>query len=237
MKTGVTTNKSYAHWDMQIEFQSINCYGETLCGDNFIQENLANSSVFVLSDGMGHGPQANTLSSITCDIVMSEWNGIESIPRLVDILGQMLPPCPVRGIGYSTFTIVDLDNSTSIATIVEYDNPPTLLFRGSAPLTVGWDSIEATFKGQTKELLYSTVKLKAGDRVVVCSDGVTQSGLGLEGLPSGWGSLALSHFVEKVVMMRGKVTSSELVSRIMSKAVENERYYPRDDISCMALTM
>lgn len=220
---------------MQIDFQAINCYGETLCGDSFLQENLAYDNVFILSDGMGHGPQANLLSSITCDVVMSEWEGIDSMEHIVAMLGELLPPCPVRGIGYSTFTILDFNHESSILSIVEYDNPPTLLFRGNTPLTVNWDAKEVVFKGQKKELLCTQIKVKAGDRVVVCSDGVTQSGLGLEGLPCGWGSLGLSRFVERVITMRGEVTSSELVSRIISKAIENEQYYPRDDISCMAL--
>lgn len=216
---------------MQIDFQAINCYGESLCGDSFLQEHLAENSVMVLSDGMGHGTKANVLSGLTCEIVMSEWRGLESLPTVVKTLAARLPLCSVRGIGYSTFTLLDYSHLTGELVIVEYDNPPTLLFRGPTPLIIDWDAETM----ESKELLCGTVKLQNGDRVVVCSDGVTQSGLGVEGMPTGWGSVALSQFVEKVITLRGDVSSSELASRIISHAVENEKYYPRDDISSMVL--
>ncbi len=222
---------------IDIDFQSVNCYGETLCGDSFLREDSKGRTTIVHSDGLGHGPRANILSEITCEIVMSEWKNLDSLPRLMEVLAYRLPICSVRGIGYSTFTLIDFDHSTSVATIVEYDNPPTIMCRGIQPYIAEWEMVDIDFKGQQKTLLVSEHKVKRGDTIVVCSDGVTQSGLGLEGTPRGWGSNALSHFVERVIVKRRDrgLAADELASRVVERAVENDRYYPKDDISCTAL--
>lgn len=222
---------------INVDFQSVNCYAENLCGDSFLREDVEGRTVFVHSDGLGHGPKANTLSELTCEIVMSEYYGKKSLTQLMHTLAERLPICSVRGIGYSTFTIVDIHHSNNKVTIVEYDNPPTLLFRHTEPLVADWEAIEIDYKGQKKELLVTEIFLKPGDTIVVCSDGVTQSGLGLDGMPQGWGSNALARFVESVIKSRGfeALTAAELSARVVAKAIDNEKCYPRDDISCSTL--
>lgn len=221
---------------MQIDFQSVNCYGESLCGDSFLREDGPQRTVVVHSDGMGHGPKANVLSELTCEIVMSEWDGSQSAAHLMEILALRLPFCSVRGIGYSTFTLIDIDHATGEVIIVEYENPATQLYRGAQPLIVEWESVPVTYMDQQRELLIAKFKIKPLDTIVVCSDGVTQSGLGLEGMPKGWGSLNLALFVEKILQMRGaEISASELAGRLISRAVENEKYYPRDDISALVI--
>lgn len=222
---------------VDIDFQSVNCYGEGLCGDSFLREDVDGRTVFVHSDGLGHGSKANTLSELTCEIVLSEYYGKKSLTSLVRALVSRLPLCSVRGIGYSTFTVVDIHHTNNKVTIVEYDNPPTLLFRGFEPLVADWDSISVDCGGQSRELLVTELFLKPGDTIVVCSDGVTQSGLGLDGMPQGWGSGSLARFVEGILHSRGfgVLTSAELSARVVSRAVDNERNYPRDDISCVTL--
>lgn len=221
---------------MQIDYQSVNCYGETLCGDSYLREDEGDRTVIVHSDGMGHGPMANVLSELTCEIVMSEWSGRESVAHVMEMLASRLPLCSIRGIGYSTFTLIDINHKDSSVIIVEYENPPTVMFRGTQTLICEWESVPVYYKEQHREVLVSAVKLRLGDTLVVCSDGVTQSGLGLEGLPKGWGNLNLACFVERVITMRkDELTASELAARIIARAVENEKYYPRDDISAMVV--
>ena len=44
-----------------------------------------------------------------------------------------LPVCSERRMSYSTFTIVDIEH-TGITTILEYDNPQTIILRNNIPL-------------------------------------------------------------------------------------------------------
>lgn len=229
-------NQNSEDWDIQIDFQSVNCYGENLCGDSYLCEQDSRRLIAVHSDGMGHGPKANVLAELTCEIVMSEWDGRQSVEHVMEMLALRLPLCSVRGIGYSTFTLVDINLETKLCTVVEYENPATQLFRGAQPLIIEWESVPIAYKDHQRELLVSEFTMKPTDTIFICSDGVTQSGLGLEGMPKGWGSLNLAIFIEKILQMRGgELTSSELAARVIARAVENERYYPRDDISALVL--
>ena len=53
-----------------IGFKSINHYGEQLCGDHIdIIEPDEDSTVIVLSDGLGSGVKASILSTLTSNII------------------------------------------------------------------------------------------------------------------------------------------------------------------------
>ncbi len=223
--------------NLDIDFQSINCYGETLCGDSFLCESSKRHTVMVHSDGLGHGPKANVLSELTCEIVMSEWSGIESLARMIEVLCYRLPICPIRGVAYSTFTLVDFDHTSGTAIIIESDNPPTIICRGKQPYIADWSVVDIESNSFKKSLLVCEHKIKRGDTIVTCSDGVTQSGLGMEGTPRGWGATALSKFAEGIIAKRSDqgLTAEELAARVVERAVQNDRYYPRDDISCTAI--
>ncbi len=216
--------------ELDADFHSVNCYGESLCGDSFLREDNRGHILMVASDGLGHGNRANTLSEMTCEIVMSEWNGVESLDDLMHSISRRLPICPVRGVAYATFTLIDYCRSSGVATIVEYDSPSTLLFRGAEPLTAQWDMASA----QGRDFMVTELEMKRGDRIVVVSDGVTQSGLGRDKTPRGWGSVALSNFVGDIISHRGVegLSSGELSARVVERALENDMYYPKDDISC-----
>ena len=54
----------------EIGYKSINHYGEQLCGDHIdIVEPDDNSTVVVLSDGLGSGVKASILSTLTSKII------------------------------------------------------------------------------------------------------------------------------------------------------------------------
>ncbi len=221
-----------------IHFESVNCCGETLCGDNFQSKEVDGHTIIAHCDGLGHGTKAHELSTAACQILLDNWTGIESIHKLVEAISESLPICPIRGIGYSTFTLIDIEHNTRIINIVEYDNPPTVLLRKGEPLIAEWQVSDIDYGGQSKSILSARFESKPKDIIVVCSDGVTQSGLGFESMPRGWRSANLARFVEGVVQKRGKSTgfnAQELAARVVDKAVENDNYYPRDDISCTAI--
>ena len=106
-----------------IGYRSINHAGEQLCGDHVdVVEQGENSMVIVLADGLGSGVKASILSTLTSKIIstmMAEGLGLEDC---VSTIAATLPVCSVRGVAYSTFSILHLiDNET--AEIIQYDNP------------------------------------------------------------------------------------------------------------------
>lgn len=113
----------------EIGFKSINHYGEQLCGDHIdIVEQNEDSTVIVLADGMGSGVKASILSTLTSKIISTMLAERLSIEECVSTIAATLPVCSVRGVAYSTFTIIHLINNRT-AELIQYDNPHIIVIR------------------------------------------------------------------------------------------------------------
>ena len=110
-----------------IGYKSINHVGEQLCGDHVdIVEPDENSTVIVLSDGLGSGVKASILSTLTSKIISTMLAEGLPLEDCVETIAQTLPVCSVRGVAYSTFTIIHLKNNET-AEFIQYDNPQVIL--------------------------------------------------------------------------------------------------------------
>ena len=112
-----------------IGYKSIYHYGEELCGDHVdIVEQNEDSMVIVLADGLGSGVKASILSTLTSKIISTMMAAGLPLEECVSTIAATLPVCSVRGVAYSTFTIMHIkDNET--AEIIQYDNPHVILIR------------------------------------------------------------------------------------------------------------
>ena len=157
-----------------IGYRSINHVGEQLCGDHVdVVEQGENSMVIVLADGLGSGVKASILSTLTSKIIstmMAEGLGLEDC---VSTIAATLPVCSVRGVAYSTFSILHLiDNE--IAEIIQYDNPMAILIRNE--VNYDYPKTEMTIGGE--KIYKSVIKLQEGDIFILMSDGCPHAGIG-----------------------------------------------------------
>ena len=112
-----------------IGYKSINHAGEQLCGDHVdIVEQDDNSTVIVLADGLGSGVKASILSTLTSKIISTMMAEGLTLEDCVETIAQTLPICSVRGVAYSTFTIMHLVNNREME-LIQYDNPMAILLR------------------------------------------------------------------------------------------------------------
>ena len=116
-----------------IGWKSINHEGEQLCGDHVdIIEQDENSTVIVLADGLGSGVKASILSTLTSKIISTMMAEGLPLEECVATIAATLPICSVRGVAYSTFTIIHLINNET-AEIIQYDNPHVIMLRDCEP--------------------------------------------------------------------------------------------------------
>lgn len=157
-----------------IGYKSINHYGEELCGDHVdIVEENENSTVIVLADGLGSGVKASILSTLTSKIISTMMAAGLSIEDCVETIAATLPVCSVRGVAYSTFTIMHIVNNDTMD-IIQYDNPHVIVLRDN----VNYDYPKTEMNIGGKKIYRSSLKLRENDIFIAMSDGCPHAGLG-----------------------------------------------------------
>lgn len=158
----------------EIGYKSINHHGEELCGDHVeIVEQNENSTVIVLADGLGSGVKASILSTLTSKIISTMMAAALPIEECVSTIAATLPVCSVRGVAYSTFTIIHLVNNET-AEIIQYDNPHVILIRDG----VNYDYPKTEINIDGKAIYQSTIRLQENDVFIAMSDGCPYAGTG-----------------------------------------------------------
>ncbi len=176
-----------------IGWKSINHYGEELCGDHVdVVEQGDDSFVVVLADGLGSGVKANILSILTSKIISTMMAAGLPIEECVSTIAATLPVCSVRGVAYSTFTIMHLINNETIE-IIQYDNPQVIVLRGNKH----YDYPKTEMNIDGKKIYKSTIRLKEDDIFIAMSDGCPHAGIGMA-YNFGWKREDIIEFMETI---------------------------------------
>lgn len=205
-----------------------------VCGDVFLSKKIPSEGriISVLSDGLGSGIKASVLATLTTTMAAKFISSDIDIRRAAKIIMETLPICKVRKIGYSTFTIIDQDNSGKTR-IIEHDNPPFILMRNGKPAHIHRDSIKMNSSGDRDIILnYSQFNILPGDRIVVFSDGVSQSGIGKKKFPLGWGNEAIEEYLTELTASKPDISAREMAHRLVHRALLNDDMKAADDITC-----
>ncbi len=175
----------------EIGYKSINHEGEQLCGDHVdVVEQGEDSTVIVLADGLGSGVKASILSTLTSKIISTMMAAGLSLEECVSTIAATLPICSVRGVAYSTFTIIHLLHNTQ-AELIQYDNPHVILLRDNQ--NFDYPKTELNIGG--KKVYKSVIFLKENDTFVAMSDGCPHAGIGLA-YNFGWKREEIIEFLE-----------------------------------------
>ncbi len=205
-----------------IGWKSINHEGEQLCGDHVdIVEQGEDSTVIVLADGLGSGVKASILSTLTSKIISTMMAEGLSIEECVSTIAATLPICSVRGVAYSTFTIIHLiDNRT--AEFIQYDNPQIIMLRDGE--SVDYPTNELNIGG--KKILKSEIQLREGDIFIAMSDGCPHAGIGLA-FNFGWKREDIADFMKTFADVG--YTAKTLATMLVDECNKQYGYHPGDD--------
>lgn len=213
-----------------IGFKSINHTGEQLCGDHVdIAEQGDGSTVIVLADGLGSGVKASILSTLTSKIISTMLAAGLSLEECVETIAATLPVCSVRGVAYSTFTILRIIQNRT-AEVIQYDNPHVILLRDGA----NWEYPRQEMSIGGKQIYRSVIRLQENDVFIAMSDGCPHAGIGV-GYNFGWKREDIISYMEAMNLCgySAKLLSTMLVD-------ECDRLYggkPGDDATSCVVRM
>ena len=205
-----------------VGYKSINHFGEELCGDRVdVVEGNENSTVIVLADGLGSGVKASILSTLTSKIISTMMAAGLALEDCVSAIADTLPVCSLRGVAYSTFTIIHLLNN-EVAEIIQYDNPHVILIRDYE--TFEYPKTEMNIGG--KKIYKSVIKLQENDVFIAMSDGCPHAGLGGK-YNFGWKREEIAAFMQALVA--GGYTAKNLSTMLVEECNKLYGNKPGDD--------
>ena len=205
-----------------IGYKSVNHCGEQLCGDHVdIVEQGNSSTVIVLADGLGSGVKASILSTLTSKIISTMMAEGLPLEECVDTIAATLPVCSVRGVAYSTFTIIHIiENDT--AELIQYDNPHIIFIRDEH--IYDYPKTETNIDG--KKIYRSSIKLQENDILVAMSDGCPHAGIGTA-YNFGWKRDDIAEFMEGLAPLG--FTAKTLSTMLVDECDKLYGHEPGDD--------
>ena len=175
-----------------IGYYSLNHVNEQLCGDQVsVVKPDDDTEIVVLADGLGSGVKACILSTLTSKIISTMMAQSMPIEECVNTIASTLPVCKVRGVAYSTFTILKIYGSEE-AEIIQYDNPHVILLREGKNFVYP----QSSFDVGGKTIYRAKIKLQENDVFILMSDGCVHAGVGMA-LNYGWQRDNIIEYMEK----------------------------------------
>ena len=218
---------------VDIDCYQENKYNQNAFGDYFTSKRYTDSGrlIAVLSDGLGSGVKANILASMTATMLLKFIEAETNIEKACEIVLNSLPVCQVRKISYSTFSAMDCDDDGHVK-IVEEGNPQFLWIHNGEVMEPEYTvMISKAFPNRHMHIY--NLKLDEGDRLVFCSDGVTQAALGTKQLKLGLRREGLIKIVKERLAEDPNISSRDLSKTVVRQAILTEPDgKPKDDVSC-----
>lgn len=197
--------------------------GEDICGDATRVVHTPNSTIIVMSDGLGSGVKANVLATLTVELAGGLFQGDLSLQEIVETMVATLPVCKWRNIAYSTFSIVRIYDTGQV-TVAECDSPGIIHLKGGTK--------PEPIQGTERKILDKTIReshfrLSPNDSLLLFTDGIVYAGVG-EGLAMGWQEEGIRDFVAGIApKVRGDC--GRVANMVADQAMEYWHDQPGDD--------
>ncbi len=209
--------------------------GQAACGDDmrFLTVEKENRHLAALSDGLGSGVKAHVLATMTTSMAIKFLESNVPTLEAAEIIMDSLPVCEVRKIGYATFSLFDF-RLGGRAKVTEMGNPGYIHLRGTEEVAPLKDEMVVSAHWPDREVRECEADFRPGDRIIMCSDGVTQAGLGQRrDMKFGWRRSGVLAFARRKVESEPGISAKDLSDAIAREALNLAPGGCKDDISCV----
>ena len=211
--------------------------GQAACGDDvrFLTVEKENRHLAALSDGLGSGVKAHILATMTTSMAIKFLESNVPMLEAAEIIMDSLPVCEVRKIGYATFSLFDFRLGGK-AKITEMGNPGYIHLRGTQEVMPLKDEMVVSSHWPDREVRECEADFRPGDRIIMCSDGVTQAALGQRrDMKFGWRRSGVLEFARRRIEAEHEISAKDLSDAIVREALHLAPGGCKDDISCVVV--
>lgn len=220
---------------IEMESAQITKTGQAACGDDvrFLTVERENRHLAALSDGLGSGVKAHVLATMTTSMAIKFLESNVPTLEAAEIIMDSLPICEVRKIGYATFSLFDFRLGGK-ARVTEMGNPGYIHLRDTEEVSPLSDRTVVSAHWPDREVRECEADFRPGDRIIMCSDGVTQAGLGQRrDMKFGWRRSGVMEFAKRRIAAEPEISSRDLSAAIAREALNLVPGGCKDDISCV----
>ncbi len=204
-------------------YKSIPKFGEEVCGDNVEIIKKDETTLLVLSDGLGSGIKANILSTLTAKIAIGLLDKELPLQEIVSTILETLPVCENRGTAFATLAVLKVDKDRQVR-LIEIDTPSAFIVREGKVIKANYRE----FKIANRLVRETKFKLNETDLIFLVSDGVVHAGIGgILNFGLGW-----QGFAERIAKITAKNEKLELIINKLTEICK--AYYdfrPGDDFT------
>ena len=212
---------------LETGYTALNKAGEELCGDNVDISVNGDYTTLVLADGLGSGVKASILSTLTSKILCTMISNDIDIKECIETIIQSLPICKVRGLAYSTFSIIHVNNEGK-GYLFEFDNPEAIYIHDGKCMDFEREELNIL----EKKVYKSTLNLEPNDVVLVMSDGTIHAGVGMI-LNLGWQRKEIMEYLNNMIKPN---MSARCIACLLAAACNNLYLdKPGDDTTVAAI--
>ena len=222
---------------IEMEASQYTKFGQAACGDDvrFLTVEKENRHLCALSDGLGSGVKAHVLATMTTSMALKFLESNIPTIEAAEIIMDSLPVCEVRKIGYATFSLFDF-RLGGRARITEMGNPGYIHLRGTEEIPPLKDEQVISAHWPDREVRECEADFRVGDRIIMCSDGVTQSGLGVrKDMKFGWRRSGVLAHAREQISLEPDISATELSASIACRALQLTPGGCKDDITCVVV--
>ncbi|MEL4105263.1 SpoIIE family protein phosphatase [Oscillospiraceae bacterium WX1] len=201
--------------------------GKIICGDAYLCRRSLDTTDFVLCDGIGSGVYAN-IAAVSCASRLLELfkSGV-TFRHACEMVADSMHKARSESIPFSAFSAVRILHDGQF-TVFTYEAPdPIYIMDGTAfVLKMHY------YAAGDEQIGEASGTLAVGDTLILCSDGVTQAGLG-HGYTFGIGSEGIADFINRQ-LARGADPAS-LPRRLVDMTAEISKDKFEDDTTAAFL--
>jgi len=208
---------------------SVNQYGEELCGDRMEILRDRTGATAILVNGGGGGAKANLQASVTLKMIVTMAERGEPIGDIAEMMAETQPRDQKEDSPGTSFTMIQANYDGTVCT-TQVETPEIILLQRGKPVEM---KIRKKLR-QGRLIRTGQLASREADTIIAVSSGMLRAGA-QRSVESGWKLDHIATFMEHAY--HSQITAEKLVRLLLTASSSLSHGKPEKDFSALAFRM